>query len=110
VKTVGDPHYAPFIPTPCFPSYPSAHASASYAARWVLHRFWGNGGHSIELSHPSLPHLALRYSTMKAITDDIDDARVYGGIHFRFDQEAGAVQGRRIGFYVFRQLLVSREQ
>ena len=38
-------------------------------------------------------------SNFHDITDDIDDARVYGGIHFRFDQQAGARQGRRVGIY-----------
>jgi hypothetical protein len=41
------------------------------------------------------------------MTDDIDDARVYGGIHFRFDQEAGARQGRRVGSYVYKNTLRS---
>ena len=36
---------------------------------------------------------------------DIDDARVYGGIHFRFDQEAGARQGLRIGEYIHKHKL-----
>jgi hypothetical protein len=40
-------------------------------------------------------HLApLFYVSPAQITEDIDDARVYGGIHFRFDQEAGADTGR----------------
>jgi hypothetical protein len=42
----------------------------------------------------------LQYSSVKEITDDIDDARVYGGIHFRFDQEAGGRQGSRIATYL----------
>jgi hypothetical protein len=36
------------------------------------------------------------------MTDTSDDARVYGGIHFRFDQEAGARQGRRVGSSVYK--------
>jgi hypothetical protein len=32
-------------------------------------------------------------------------ARADGGIHFRFDQEAGAEQGRRLGAYVYRHNL-----
>jgi hypothetical protein len=39
---------------------------------------------------------------LKEITEDIDDARVYGGIHFRFEQEAGADLGRRVGEYLYR--------
>jgi hypothetical protein len=30
---------------------------------------------------------------------------VYGGIHFRFDQEAGAKLGRQVGAYVYRNTL-----
>ena len=43
-----------------------------------------------------------------SITDDIDDARVYGGIHFRFDQEAGGLMGRRVGRYVYLENLRRR--
>jgi hypothetical protein len=39
------------------------------------------------------------------ITSDIDDARVFGGIHYRFDQEVGAEQGRQVGAYVYRHSL-----
>lgn len=99
--TVGDLDFVPFIATPCFPGYGSAHASAGAAARAILDRVWGDGGHSLVLGHPALPAIVLRYTSLKQITDDIDDARVYGGIHFRFDQEAGAKQGRRVGQYVY---------
>ena len=106
-RTVGRVDFAPFIATPCFPSYPSAHASASYAARSILERIWGGGGHSMALSHPALPGVVVPYASLKQITDDIDDARIYGGIHFRFEQEAGALQGRRIGQFVFAHNLLS---
>jgi hypothetical protein len=98
--TFADPDFAPFIVTPCFPSYPSAHASASYAARAVLEQFFGRRWHFVTLTTPALPHVVLQYSSLEQITDDIDDARVFGGIHFRFDQEAGNRQGTRIGRYV----------
>jgi hypothetical protein len=49
--------------------------------------------------------VTLEYSTLKQITADIDDARVYGGIHFRFDQDGGAEQGRRVGEYVYKNRL-----
>ncbi|HYR83535.1 MAG TPA: vanadium-dependent haloperoxidase, partial [Terriglobia bacterium] len=88
-KTNPDPGFVPLITTPCFPGYPSAHASLSNAARRVLERVFGNRGHSITLSSPALPGVILHYNRLREITDDIDDARIYGGIHFRFDQEAG---------------------
>jgi len=108
--TIRDADFAPLITTPCFPGYPSAHASASYAARAILVRFWGGGGHSLVLSHPALAGMVFSYTSLKQITDDIDDARVYGGIHFRFDQEAGAKQGRKIGQYVYTHNLLADDQ
>jgi hypothetical protein len=104
-RTDPDPSFVPFITTPCHPSYPSGHAATSYAAREVLERIFGSRGHSITLSSPAVPDVTLKYARLKDITDDIDDARVYGGIHFRFDQEAGAEQGRRLGAYVYKHSL-----
>ena len=104
-RTPGDANFAPYITTPCFPGYPSAHASASYAGRSILERVWGGAGHSIEISHPAVQGVVLQYASLKQITDDIDDARVYGGIHFRFDQEAGGKQGQKVGQYVFAHFL-----
>lgn len=96
------------IVTPSFPSYPSAHASASYAAREVLERIFGFGKFSITLTHPAVPNVVLFSDNLETITDDVDDARVYGGIHFRFDQEAGARQGYSVGSYVFEHNLLPR--
>jgi hypothetical protein len=99
-KTAADPGFVPFVPTPCFPSYPSAHASASYAALAVAVRFFGNDGHAIALTHPGVPGVVLHYGSFRQIARDVDDARVYGGIHFRFDQEAGRHQGLQVGAFV----------
>lgn len=104
-RTAPDPGFTPYLPTPCFPGYPSAHASASYGARYIVERVFGAGGHAITLSSASVPGVTLPYSTFKAMTDDIDDARVYGGIHFRFDQDAGARQGREIGKFIDKNFL-----
>jgi hypothetical protein len=100
-----DPGFAPFVTTPCHPSYPSAHASLGGAAREVAERIFGRGGHSITLSSPAVPGVVLHYSRFREITRDIDDARIYGGIHYRFDQEVGGHQGRRIGSHVYRHNL-----
>ena len=52
-----------------------------------------------------MPSFVLQYNTLSEITDDIDNARVYGGIHFRYDQEEGGTQGTDIGRYVYKQEL-----
>ncbi len=104
-KTEADPSFLPFIPTPCFPSYPSNHASATNGGTEVLRRLYGSGGHSITLTNPVVPNIVLQYTTFDQIDDDVDDARVYGGIHFRTDQDAGARLGRAIGREVYKHNL-----
>ncbi|MGC1450880.1 MAG: vanadium-dependent haloperoxidase [Candidatus Sulfotelmatobacter sp.] len=104
-KTVGDLSWAPFIVTPCFPSYPSNHGSAGNGAAEVLRRLYGEDGHSIRLTSPAVPNITLQYTSFKQITDDISDARVYGGIHFRTDQVAGEHLGRAVGKTVYKHNL-----
>lgn len=104
-NTVADPSWAPFITTPCFPSYPSNHGSAANGAAAVMRRLYGEGGHSITLTNPAVPSITLQYKAFKQITDDISDARVYGGIHFRTDQQAGADLGRAVGTAVYKNNL-----
>jgi hypothetical protein len=103
--TDGDITYAPYILTPCFPSYPSNHGSGSNSAAEILIRAFGAGHHAITMSNPALPALTFHYTRFSQITDDISDARIYGGIHFRFDQEAGAKLGREIGAYEYKHNL-----
>ena len=105
--TRADPAFTPFVSAPCFPSYASAHASGSNAAREVLERLYGPRHHFITLSNQTVGVL-LQYDSFRQITRDIDDARVYGGIHFRFDQEAGGKLGQQVGAYVQRHALRRR--
>lgn len=100
-KTTSDPGFKPLITTPCFPSYPSAHGTLSNAAREMMEKIYGEGPFSITLSTPAVPGVTMHYTRLEEITDDISDARVYGGIHFRTDQDAGALLGTRIGDYIY---------
>ncbi len=42
------------------------------------------------MANPAVPGVAFHDRRFNQIMEDINDARVYGGIHFRFDQDAGA--------------------
>ena len=103
--TDADSSFTPLIVAPCFPGYPSAHATLSSAAREVLERLYTPRRRSLILSNPAVPGITLRYTKLKEITEDIDDARVYGGSHFRFEQEAGADLGRRVGEYLYKNVI-----
>ena len=111
-KTDGESSFATLIPTPCFPSYPSNHASGTNGGLEALRRLFGAAGHDITISNNvpalgSLPATTIteHYTQLKEIADDVDDARVYGGIHWRYDQVAGNVLGRAIATEVVKNNL-----
>lgn len=111
-KTEGDLGFLTFIATPCFPSYPSNHASGTNGGLEVMRRLFGAAGHDITItvSVPALGSLPAtvitkHYAQLKGIADDVDDARVYGGIHWRFDQVAGNVLGRAVATEVAKNNL-----
>jgi hypothetical protein len=108
-RTTAGP-FTPLILTPCFPSYPSNHGIGSGAARTILVRAYGRFGHDITVSHPTVQGISVNYSDLKVLTDDIADARVYGGIHFRFDQDSAEKQGHAIGQYVYNNKLQKTDQ
>lgn len=70
----------PGIPTPPFPSYPSGHSSTSGAASQVLAFL-----------------LPARAAEFAAMATEAKNSRLYGGIHFSFDNDAGLDLGRLIG-------------
>jgi hypothetical protein len=102
--------FTPLIGTPCFPGYPSAHGANTNSALTVLERAYGRFGHTVTVSHPlgvrpdGTP-IVLTYTDLDEIISDVSDARVYGGIHFRFDQVAGERMGHSVGQYVYNNLL-----
>jgi hypothetical protein len=105
IHASGNTSWAPFITTPCFPSYPSNHGSAANGAAEVMRRLYGEAGHSITLTNSAVPTIVLQYTSFRQITHDIADARVFGGIHYRFDQRAGARLGHAVGREVYRNNL-----
>jgi hypothetical protein len=70
------------------------------AARYILERLFGSTQLDIRLSLPALPGVTLQYTKLRQLTDDIADARVYAGIHFRFDQNEAEVLGLNVAQYV----------
>ena len=82
----------------CFPSYPLAHGSGTGAVLEVVEKAYGRFN-SVTLSHPNAPGVVIQYNDLRDILDDVSDARVFGGIHFRYDQDSGERQGREVGRY-----------
>jgi len=108
-RTEGDPSFEPYVLTPCFPSYPSNHGSAANSAAEVLRRIYGEGGHSIIMTNPAVPGVTLRYTRFDQVTNDISDARIYGGIHFPTGNVGGRTLGECIGTKVVERFKVAHK-
>jgi hypothetical protein len=87
--------FIPFVTTPCFPGYPSAHGVGAGAASRILGKTYGRE-HTVINSHPSVPGVVLTFYDLLDVVKAVSDARVYGGIHFRTDQDAAEHQGRSV--------------
>jgi hypothetical protein len=81
-----DPAITLSLPLPNFPAYPSNHATISAAM--------------VEVLAKSFPAQARR---LRGDAEEAALSRVYGGIHYRFDGDAGLALGRRIARFALEQ-------
>ncbi len=102
--TLADPTWMPLLTTPPFPGYPSAHSCASSAAARVLAHYFGENT-AITVTNDALPGQMRSFASFSAALEEIVDARVFGGIHFRTDCNAGQTLGNSVGEYVVKHSL-----
>lgn len=98
----GDPEWEPLLGTPPHPEYPSAHAIFSGAAESVLSRFFGSDAVYVAVTFPPVFGVTRSYSRFSQITEEVENARVWGGMHFRSANRDGIAVGRRIGEIALR--------
>ncbi len=103
-ETVADPTWTPLLVTPPFPGYPSAHSCASSAAARVLSHYFGEDT-AITVTNDALPGQVRSFPNFSAALEEIVNARVFGGIHFRTDCNAGQALGNAVGEYVLKHSL-----
>jgi hypothetical protein len=98
-----DPTWEPWLDffkpgTPAFPEYPSAHASISGSAAFVLASIFGDNT-SFTVTSESRPG-TRSFSSFSGAVSEIADARVFGGIHFRTSCDLGNTLGRNVANFV----------
>lgn len=105
--TVADPDWQPLINTPNFPEYPSGHADVSGAVTHVLRLFFGRDELSFQMSTTNAVALqkTRTFSRFSQAEQEVIDARVYVGIHYRHSDVIAGAQGRRVANWVFRHFL-----
>lgn len=98
----GDETWEPLLGTPPHPEYPSAHACFSGAAEAVLRGELKTDSVRVSVTFPPVFGVTRTFSSFSAISKEVNDARVWGGIHFRSADVDGHELGRRVGEAVLR--------
>lgn len=100
-----DPSWTSFSVAPQHPEYPSGHGGQIGAQQAVLEALVGK--HSpvaIALTSSAAPGVTRTYSDWASITQDVVDARVWEGVHFRTSDRVGVDVGVKLARWELGQL------
>jgi len=103
-----DENWRPYIQTPPFPSYTSGHATNSAAAGEVMTAWFGD---NLSFTDTSLLEFGIANRQIKSFRDAAKEAamsRLYGGIHFRFDNENGTEAGTKLGAFIVSRIKLKK--
>jgi membrane-associated phospholipid phosphatase len=102
-----DPAWQPYLATPPFPTYISGHSTQSGAAAFVLTEQFGRQPFTDTIRadqqlQPPLP--ARSFRSFAAAAAEAAVSRLYGGIHYGFDNQDGLEAGRCVGLTIAREI------
>jgi hypothetical protein len=101
--TAADPTWVPLFPTPPHPEYPSGHSTNSSAMATILGLlFEDDPGAPIVVT---ISGITRQWSTFSEGINEVIDARIYSGIHFRTADKVGARLGRQVARFVSNHAL-----
>lgn len=96
--TARDASWAPLVDNPMHPEYPSGHGILASAVGAVVKADVGAGPMPVlSTTSPTAPGITRRWTRIDDFVREVNDARVWGGLHFRFSTEVSNVMGRQIG-------------
>ena len=94
-KTDGDPAWNSLIGAPPYPDYTSGANAVMAASTRAAQLFFGENEMTVVVKKtPAGP--SRTFEKFSAVRDEVVEARIYGGIHFRFADTAGRKQGEHI--------------
>jgi membrane-associated phospholipid phosphatase len=97
-----DPRWTPLLPTPPFPAYTSGHSSFSGAAASALAAYFGTDRVQFSSTSEGLPGVTRSFDSFSAAAEEAGMSRIYGGIHWSFDNVEGLASGRQVAEHVAR--------
>jgi hypothetical protein len=106
--TERDALWTPFIDTPMHPEYPCAHCIASAALGAVLQAEIGTGATpTLSTTSPTAPGVVRRWTKISDFVQEVANARIYDGVHYRNSTEVGSAMGKQVGELVAAKYLRS---
>ena len=84
--------------------YPSAHATVSGGALRMMANLFGND-HTFVLSSPGYPSFTITYTSFSAAATGVQNARIWGGLHYRFSCDVGLRDGIAIADYIYANFM-----
>lgn len=104
--TERDASWQPIGVTPMHPEYPCAHCIVSSSVAAVIKQLLGSDEiPEVSLTSPFAPGVTHRFTDLQAYTDEVANARVCAGFHYRFSTIAGREMGQHIGDYVVNSVM-----
>jgi hypothetical protein len=98
--------WLPFDSTPMHPEYPCAHCIESGAAAAVIETVLGGAPlPELSLTSTTAPGVTHRWTDLGSFCDEVSQARIWAGFHYRFSTRVGTAMGRSIGTYVVRSTM-----
>jgi hypothetical protein len=85
------------MPTPAHPEYSSGRTSYTSATARVLQEFFGDKV-SVSLTNPAVK-VTRSYHSLAQMAQEVEDARVWGGMHYRTAVVHGSELGRSVAEY-----------
>jgi len=102
--TVADPAWLPLLVTPAHPEYPSGHSTVSGSAAAVLAAEFGDDT-AFDVTSDVLLGVVRSFTSFTAALDEVKDARINAGIHFRSACNDGQATGIAVANYVLEHAL-----
>jgi hypothetical protein len=118
IPVVIDPEWTPLLTTPNFPSYTSGHSTQSGATQHVLTDLFGDRAF-VDTTHVDrgnasiLANLTNDVRSFDSFLEAAEEAvvsRIYGGIHWDFDDVQGFEQGICVGETILERVTFARRR
>ena len=100
-----DLDWTPLFATPAHPEYPSGHSCVSGAAGKVLSVYFGDST-SFVLGSDVMVGVTRFFPSFTAALEEVKNARVFAGIHFRAATDDGQSLGIAVGNYVLSNTML----